>query len=153
LPAAAATTFLRTQGQDLVNEKGEKILLRGVGLGNWMLPEGYMWKFGAQGDRPRKIEKLVNDLLGPEKGRLFWSGFRKHDISETDIQRVAELGFNSIRPALNSRLTQNTWKEIKRDAIRLNRGTNGIKFLVTSGVADLDWIDLSLADMSQQAAQ
>jgi hypothetical protein len=136
-----------------VNEKGEKILLPGVGLGNWMQPEGYMWKFGAQGDRPRKIEKLVNDLLGPEKWRLFWSEFRKHDISETDIQRIAELGFNSIRPALNSRLTQNTWKEIKRDTIRLNRGTNGIKFLVTSGVADLDWIDLSLADMSQQAAQ
>src|SRR6266850_1697699 len=57
--AAPVTSFLRTQGQDVVNEQGEKILLRGVGLGNWMLPEGYMWKFGAQGDRPRKIETLV----------------------------------------------------------------------------------------------
>src|SRR5688572_22085809 len=52
---AAPLTFLRTQGQDIINESGEKVLLRGVGLGNWMLPEGYMWKFGNNGDRPRKI--------------------------------------------------------------------------------------------------
>lgn len=103
-PAAAATTFLRTEGQDIVNENGEKILLRGVGLGNWMLPEGYMWKFGSQGDRPRKIEKLVSDLIGPENGKEFWSEFRKHYITEADIQRIAEVGFNSVRPALNSRL-------------------------------------------------
>ncbi|MDD5140166.1 MAG: family 78 glycoside hydrolase catalytic domain [Verrucomicrobiales bacterium] len=101
---AAATTFLHAQGQDIVNEQGEKIMLRGVGLANWMLPEGYMWKFGRDGDRPRKIEKLVNDLIGPENGNHFWSEFRKNYITEADIQRIAALGFNSVRPALNSRL-------------------------------------------------
>ena len=103
-PAAPATTFLHTQGQDIVNENGGKVLLRGVGLGNWMLPEGYMWKFGNQGDRPRRIEKIVDDLIGPENGKLFWSGFRKNYITEADIQRIARLGYNSVRPALNSRL-------------------------------------------------
>jgi endoglucanase len=103
-PAAPATTFLRAQGQDIVNERGEKIMLRGVGLGNWMLPEGYMWKFGEQGDRPRRIEKLVEDLIGRESGQRFWTEFRKHYITEADIRRIAELGFNSVRPALNSRL-------------------------------------------------
>ncbi len=104
LRAAAATSFLHAQGQDIVNEQGEKILLRGVGLGNWMLPEGYMWKFGGQGDRPRKIETLVDDLIGPEKGKQFWSEYRQHYIAEADIQRIAKLGYNSVRPALNSRL-------------------------------------------------
>jgi hypothetical protein len=102
--AATAITFLHTQGQDIVNADGKKILLRGVGLGNWMLPEGYMWKFGAQGDRPRKIEKLVNDLVGSESAARFWSEFRQNYITEADIQRIAELGYNSVRPALNSRL-------------------------------------------------
>jgi len=41
--------FLRTQGQDMVGEEGKKVLLRGVDLGNWLLPEGYMWRFGDQG--------------------------------------------------------------------------------------------------------
>jgi endoglucanase len=106
LPARAAsvTTFLRAQGQDIVNEQGDKVLLRGVGLGNWMLPEGYMWKFGNQGDRPRRIEKIVSDLIGPENGQRFWSEFRRNYVTDADIQRIAQLGYNSVRPALNSRL-------------------------------------------------
>lgn len=100
----AGLTFLKTQGQDIVNESGEKIYLRGVGLGNWLLPEGYMWKFGENGDRPRKIEKIVSDLIGNEKASDFWYNFRKNYITEADIQRIAALGFNSVRPALNSRL-------------------------------------------------
>jgi len=97
-------SFLHTSGQDIVNESGEKIYLKGVGLGNWLLPEGYMWKFGELGDRPRKIEKVVADLIGNEKAADFWKTFRQNYITEADIKRIAELGFNSVRPALNSRL-------------------------------------------------
>jgi hypothetical protein len=97
-------SFLHTAGQDIVNEAGEKIYLKGVGLGNWLLPEGYMWKFGGLGDRPRKIEKVVADLIGKEKAAHFWKSFRQNYITEADVKRIAELGFNSVRPALNSRL-------------------------------------------------
>lgn len=96
--------FLHTSGQDIVNESGDKIFLKGVGLGNWLLPEGYMWKFGALGDRPRKIEKLISDLVGPAKAAAFWKAFRQNYITEADIKRIAELGFNSVRPALNAKL-------------------------------------------------
>jgi hypothetical protein len=97
-------SFLSTSGQDIVNERGEKIFLVGVGLGNWLLPEGYMWKFGKAGDRPRKIEKVISDLIGEEKASVFWKEFRENYITEKDIQKIAELGFNSVRPALNSRV-------------------------------------------------
>lgn len=97
-------TFLRTSGQNIVNENGEKVYLKGVGLGNWMLPEGYMWRFGGAGDRPRKIEKVITDLIGTEKADEFWKNYRRDYITEGDIKRIAELGFNSVRPALNSRL-------------------------------------------------
>lgn len=104
LKATPGLTFLHTSGQDIVNEYGQKVFLKGVGLGNWMLPEGYMWKFGAAGDRPRKIEKLVADLIGTEAASRFWTSFHHNYITEADIKRIAELGFNSVRPALNSRL-------------------------------------------------
>jgi endoglucanase len=99
-----AQSFLNTHETDVVDESGKKILLRGVGLGNWMLPEGYMWKFGKNGDRPRRIEKIVTDCLGEEKAAQFWKEFRATYITEADIKRIAELGFNSVRPALNARL-------------------------------------------------
>jgi hypothetical protein len=104
LHSASAAGFLHTQGEDIVDEKGQKILLRGVGLGNWMLPEGYMWRFGEQGDRPRKIEKIVTDLIGPDSAAKFWKEYRAQYITQKDIQRIAQLGFNSVRPALNARL-------------------------------------------------
>jgi endoglucanase len=99
-----AQSFLHSEGKDIVNENGKKIILQGVGLGNWMLPEGYMWKFGKYGDRPRKIEKLVADFIGQEKADQFWKAYRKNYITEADIKRIAELGYNSVRPALNSRI-------------------------------------------------
>lgn len=96
--------FLHTSAQDIVDESGNKIMLRGVSLGNWMLPEGYMWKFGGQGDRPRKIEKIVADLAGPEYAKHFWTEYRNNYITEADIKRIAELGYNSVRPALDARM-------------------------------------------------
>lgn len=97
-------TFLRASGHYMVNEQNDTILLRGVGLGNWLLPEGYMWHFGESGDRPRKIEKIVEDLTSPEFSENFWKEFRLNYITEADIQKVKELGFNSVRPALNARV-------------------------------------------------
>lgn len=102
-PSVLAGGYLRTQGQDMVDQDGNKILLRGVGLGNWLLPEGYMWKFGSNGDRPRKIEAMVEELIGPQAAQQFWLEFRRRYITEADIRRIAELGFNSVRPALNAR--------------------------------------------------
>jgi hypothetical protein len=104
LPRLEAAGFLHAQEQDIVDETGQKITLRGVGLGNWMLPEGYMWRFGSNGDRPRRIEKIVSDLIGPEKASHFWSEYRRNYITEADIARIADLGFNSVRPSLNARL-------------------------------------------------
>lgn len=101
---APALSFLHTRGQDMVNDEGEKVLLRGVGLGNWMLPEGYMWRFGNEADRPRRIEHLVSSLLGEEEAARFWSEFRQNYVTEADIERISELGFNAVRPSMNARL-------------------------------------------------
>lgn len=103
LPSARAGGFLHTRGQDMVDAEGNVVLLRGVGLGNWLLPEGYMWKFGDAGDRPRRIEALVEAMIGTEAAEDFWLRFRRNYITEVDIRRIGELGFNSVRPALNAR--------------------------------------------------
>jgi endoglucanase len=101
--SAPAAGFLHTQGESIVDEQGHKVLLRGVGLGNWMLTEGYMWKFGEAGDRQRRIEKIVSDLIGPERAAQFWKEYRQEYITEADIHRISELGFNSVRAVLDYR--------------------------------------------------
>ena len=46
---ARSQGFLKADGKKIVNEKGENVLLRGMGLGGWMLQEGYMMKVRGQG--------------------------------------------------------------------------------------------------------
>ncbi|GMK42091.1 hypothetical protein PCCS19_51500 [Paenibacillus sp. CCS19] len=95
--------FVRAQGSKLVNGNGEPLILRGVGLGSWFLPEGYMWKFPEQGDRPRRIERMIEGLIGKEKAEEFWEIYYDRYTAEVDIRKIAEEGFNSIRIPINAR--------------------------------------------------
>ncbi|KRE57860.1 cellulase family glycosylhydrolase [Paenibacillus sp. Soil750] len=95
--------FVRAKGSKLVNGDGREIILRGVGFGNWLLPEGYMWKFPEQGDRPRRIEQMVENLIGPAKAEWFWELYYERYIGEADIERIAGEGFNSLRIPINAR--------------------------------------------------
>jgi len=81
-------------------------LLRGVGLGNWMLPEGYMWGFGPGAESPRQIEALVTRLIGPEDAAAFWSSFAHNFIAEADIELIAASGFDHVRLPINARVIQ-----------------------------------------------
>lgn len=101
--------FLRAEGRKLVNEAGEEVLLRGVGFGSWMLPEGYMWRFPNAGDRPRRIERMIADLIGEEKASRFWALYYERYIAEGDIARIAAEGFNSVRLPLH-------WRVLMEDA-------------------------------------
>lgn len=83
---------------------GERpFLLQGMGLGGWLLPEGYMWKFYTKCDRPRRMEKLICTLCGEEYEKAFWQRYYEYFITEKDIAWIAQQGLNSVRLPLNSR--------------------------------------------------
>ncbi len=93
---AEAQGFLKTKGKIIVNGKGEKIILRGMGLGGWMLQEGYMFRLGALG-RQYVIREKIQELVGPEKTKQFYEEWLLHHTTKTDIDSMARWGFNSIR--------------------------------------------------------
>jgi len=119
------TDFVHTQGKDIIDQHGNKLLLRGVGLGGWLLPEGYMWRFPNQGDRPRKIEKVIESLIGKDAAHDFWQSYYKNYITKNDIDKIADDGFNSVRIALHWRflldeehkINENHWQMLD-DIIR-----------------------------------
>lgn len=97
--------FVRVSAGRLVDGRGEPVLLRGVGLGNWLLPEGYMWKFESHGPQsPREIEAFFEELVGPSRARDFWRRFRSVFIAEADIARIRAEGMNHVRLPINSRI-------------------------------------------------
>ncbi|MEW9553238.1 glycoside hydrolase family 5 protein [Nonomuraea sp. NPDC050783] len=97
------TGFVRAEGARLVDGAGVPVRLRGVGLGNWLLPEGYMWKFGDETSSPRQIERHVAALVGAERAALFWRRFRDVFVTERDVAAIAALGFDHVRLPLNAR--------------------------------------------------
>ena len=79
------------------------MLLKGIGLGNWLLPEGYMFKFKTT-NSPRLIETAINQLVGEDEARNFWQTYRDNYITRDDIHFLKQAGFNSIRVPFSYRL-------------------------------------------------
>ena len=98
--------LLHVKDGKLVNGIGEEVVLRGVGLGNWLLPEGYMWNFPGAWDRPRRIEEAIRTLCGTDYATRFWRVFRDTYVARRDIEMIAEMGFNSVRIPINARILQ-----------------------------------------------
>lgn len=95
--------FIHQNGTQIVDGQGTPILLRGVGLGNWLLPEGYMWRFFDECDSPRHIEKLMLDLLGEGGADQFWKAYYSAYITKDDIRCLKAWGLNSVRLPMNAR--------------------------------------------------
>jgi endoglucanase len=97
--------FIRAAGGRLLDGAGNPVLLRGVGLGNWLLPEGYMFRFFAPAPQsPRQIEALVEDLVGRDAAAVFWLRFREHWVAEGDIAAIAAADMNHVRLPINARV-------------------------------------------------
>ncbi len=101
--ATAQTRFVTTRGKEFISSDGKPLLLKGINLGNWLLPEGYMFKFKAT-NSPRLIQTAINELIGEEEARKFWKTYRDNYITREDIRFIKRSGFNSIRIPFNYRL-------------------------------------------------
>lgn len=118
---ATAQGFLKADGKRIVNEKGENVLLRGMGLGGWMLQEGYMLGIN-NGGQQYKIRERIQELIGEKKTGLFYEKWLANHTRKADVDAMKKWGFNSIRLPMHYNLYtlpiekepvkgENTWLE------------------------------------------
>jgi len=100
---AQPKNFVRVEGKNFVDENGNKIFLKGINLGNWLNPEGYMFHL-KDVNSYRLIDNLIKELVGPEEANKFWKSFRDNYITREDIAFIKKVGFNHIRVPFNFRL-------------------------------------------------
>ncbi|HET9789195.1 MAG TPA: glycoside hydrolase family 5 protein [Pyrinomonadaceae bacterium] len=103
LSITGQSRFVTTRGKDLVSADGKPLLLKGINLGNWLLPEGYMFKFKTA-NSPRLIHTVINQLVGEDEGRRFWKAYHDNYITREDIKFIKQSGFNSVRVPFSYRL-------------------------------------------------
>jgi endoglucanase len=99
-PAFAESGLVRTEGKRFVASDGSTLAIKGISLGNWLMPEGYMFKFEVA-KAPRQIYGAFDRLLGPERAKAFWAEYRERYIAEDDIRFIKSVGFNTVRIPLH----------------------------------------------------
>ena len=110
-PALAESKLVRIEGKRFVAPDGSTLNIKGISLGNWLMPEGYMFKFEVA-KAPRQIYGAFERLLGPERAQAFWRQFRDTYITRDDIAFIEWVGFNTVRIPLHYRLFMDADGEI-----------------------------------------
>ena len=95
--------FISVKGKEVIGADGKPFLMQGTNLGNWLIPEGYMFKF-KNVNSPRLINEVFSELIGPDEAREFWEKYLHAYVTEGDIHYLKTIGVNSIRIPFSYRL-------------------------------------------------
>ena len=88
--------FMHVQGPDIIAPDGSRFFIKGINLGNWLNPEGYMFGF-SKTNSARMINDMFCELVGPDFTAEFWKMFKDNYITRADIEFIASTGANTIR--------------------------------------------------------
>jgi aryl-phospho-beta-D-glucosidase BglC (GH1 family) len=84
-------------GTKIVDQFGQEINFKGMGLGGWLEPEGYMFQMSGFANSPSQIYNKIQSLIGVDNTNLFYTAFRQNFVTESDIKALANWGFNLVR--------------------------------------------------------
>lgn len=93
--------LLVVSGDQMVNQKGDTVILRGFGLGGMLHMENFINGYVANEEAMR--EGLL-EVLGQEKYDLYFNTFYENYFTEADAEYVQSLGLNLIRIPINYHL-------------------------------------------------
>lgn len=92
--------ILRTEGDKVIDNSGNSVLLRGAGLGGWMNMENFITGYPGHESQHRSA---MLQVLGKEKSDFFFDKFLEYFFTEADAKFFASLGLNCIRLPFNYR--------------------------------------------------
>lgn len=88
--------FLRAEGEKIISDVNDNFILKGMGLGGWLVQEGYMLHTGLL-DAEHQIRNGILELVGEEKTNELYDIFHRNYVRKIDIDSLSAWGFNSIR--------------------------------------------------------
>lgn len=93
--------FCRAVGEEVYDIHNQPIVFNGVGIGAWLLIEGYMIESRGPIERPRRFEAHLHQMVGKSKTKQFLAQWRRDFFTPHDVAYLAENGFNMIRIAID----------------------------------------------------
>jgi aryl-phospho-beta-D-glucosidase BglC (GH1 family) len=92
-----AQGFLHRVDKKIYDGSGQEILLKGIGLGGWLVQEGYMLHTSNFADAQWEIKAKISSLIGETNTETFYQTYRDNYVRKADIDSLKKWGFNSIR--------------------------------------------------------
>lgn len=84
-------------GKYIKEGNGNEIILRGMGLGGWMLQEPYMFQMSGVAANQKEMRSKMEKVAGKEATDKFYTDWLKNACTKADVDSMAAWGFNSIR--------------------------------------------------------
>lgn len=92
--------ILTTKGSSIVDSQGQKVVLRGFGLGGWMNMENFITGYPANEEAQRQA---LRQVLGNDNYAFFFDRFLEYFFGLDDARFIASLGLNLLRLPVNYR--------------------------------------------------
>jgi len=89
--------FLSTHGNRFTS-KDTTVHLTGVGLGNWLNIEHFM--FGLPGS-DSQLRQAIIESYGQDNATIFWDKYYSVGVQEADIKYIKQCGMNHVRIPVN----------------------------------------------------
>jgi endoglucanase len=116
----SAQGFLHADGKRITDGNNREVILRGMGLGGWMLQEPYMLQVNGIASNQQQLRARIDSLVGKENADRFYDAWLSNHCTRADIDSMAAWGFNSVRLPMHYNLftlpvekekdpNQNTW--------------------------------------------
>jgi len=100
---AQSLKFISVEGKEIIGTDNKPFLIKGTNLGNWLIPEGYMFKF-TDINSPKLINQAFMEMIGSDETRVFWQKYLDNYITRADIHYLKSTGMNTIRVPFSYRL-------------------------------------------------
>lgn len=96
--------YLHANGKKITDGQGNEILLRGIGLGGWMLQEPYMLKLSGVAVNQQDIRARITALTGKKRTKRFYKAWLENGMQKSDVDSLKAWGFNAVRLPLHYNL-------------------------------------------------
>lgn len=102
-------SFVHTEGKDIIDLNGEKLTIKGVNIGNWLVPEGWMGVIDIDGQNDEidgeklTYKKMISALLNNPNNfnqadiLKILDAYYENWFNEYDVKFIKDAGFNCIR--------------------------------------------------------
>ena len=117
---AWSQNYVHANGKAIVEGNGDTLIIRAMGVGGWMVQEGYMLQTASFASPQHKIKDTIEALIGSTATDAFYDAWLTNHFNKADVDSLAAWGFNAVRIPMHYNLFtlpiedepiqgQNTW--------------------------------------------